>query len=38
MKKETLHQEISISPLDIYKVKFPYNWRETNCYNENKPD
>lgn len=28
MKKETLHQEISISPLDIYKVKFPYNCRE----------
>lgn len=41
MKKETLHQEISISPLDIYEVKFPYNCREgkeTNCYNENKPD
>lgn len=28
MKKETLHQEISISSLDIYKVKFPYNCRE----------
>lgn len=28
MKKETLHQEISISSLDIYKVKFPYTCRE----------
>lgn len=43
MKKETLHQKISIPSLDIYiyKVNFPYNCREkkeTNCYNENKPD